>query len=143
MITIVVLQCVLFFKQMCVVGPLLNIMQFSTPPPNLTSIINSKTPKRICTIFGSQNLNAASFAGIVYKPPEYQEHDFNEAPKFTTALNDRAATVGYTTKLLCSVRGSPKVRRVLILSFTNVKKVSFIFFSCLNICLVFYDSLSS
>uniref|UniRef100_A0A3Q3JWK9 Myosin-binding protein H n=1 Tax=Monopterus albus TaxID=43700 RepID=A0A3Q3JWK9_MONAL len=42
--------------------------------------------------------------GIVYKPPEYQEHDFSEAPKFTTPLNDRAATVGYTTKLLCSVQ---------------------------------------
>ncbi|CAN9516073.1 unnamed protein product [Ophioblennius macclurei] len=46
--------------------------------------------------------------GIVYKPPEYPEHDFNEAPKFTTPLSDRAATVGYTTKLLCSVRGCPK-----------------------------------
>lgn len=46
--------------------------------------------------------------GIVYKPPEYPEHDFSEAPKFTTTLNDRAATVGYTTKLLCSVRGCPK-----------------------------------
>uniref|UniRef100_A0A3B3ZF17 Myosin-binding protein H n=1 Tax=Periophthalmus magnuspinnatus TaxID=409849 RepID=A0A3B3ZF17_9GOBI len=46
--------------------------------------------------------------GIVYKPPEYPEHDFSEAPKFTTPLNDRAATVGYTTKLLCSVRGSPR-----------------------------------
>ncbi|XP_024861461.1 myosin binding protein Ha isoform X1 [Kryptolebias marmoratus] len=46
--------------------------------------------------------------GIVYKPPEFQEHDFSEAPKFTTPLIDRAATVGYTTKLLCSVRGSPK-----------------------------------
>uniref|UniRef100_A0A3Q0QZQ2 Myosin-binding protein H n=1 Tax=Amphilophus citrinellus TaxID=61819 RepID=A0A3Q0QZQ2_AMPCI len=46
--------------------------------------------------------------GIVYKPPEYIEHDFNEAPKFTTPLSDRAATVGYTTKLLCSVRGCPK-----------------------------------
>ncbi|KAM4570621.1 myosin binding protein Ha [Fundulus diaphanus] len=46
--------------------------------------------------------------GIVYKPPEYQEHDFSEAPKFTTPLIDRAATVGYTTKLLCSVRGCPK-----------------------------------
>ncbi|XP_038578433.1 myosin binding protein Ha isoform X2 [Micropterus salmoides] len=46
--------------------------------------------------------------GIVYKPPEYQEHDFSEAPKFTTTLCDRAATVGYTTKLLCSVRGCPK-----------------------------------
>lgn len=49
------------------------------------------------------------FAGIVYKPPEYPDHDFSEAPKFTTLLSDRAATVGYTTKLLCSVRGSPKV----------------------------------
>eukprot|EP00066_Takifugu_rubripes_P011490 XP_011600756.1 PREDICTED: myosin-binding protein H-like [Takifugu rubripes] len=46
--------------------------------------------------------------GIVYKPLEYPEHDFSEAPKFTTPLSDRAATVGYTTKLLCSVRGSPK-----------------------------------
>uniref|UniRef100_A0A667XHM9 Myosin-binding protein H n=1 Tax=Myripristis murdjan TaxID=586833 RepID=A0A667XHM9_9TELE len=46
--------------------------------------------------------------GIVYTPPEYKEHDFSEAPKFTTTLSDRAATVGYTTKLLCSVRGFPK-----------------------------------
>ncbi|KPP74232.1 myosin-binding protein H-like [Scleropages formosus] len=46
--------------------------------------------------------------GIVYEPPEYKEHDFGEAPKFTTALTDRSATVGYTTKLLCSVRGFPK-----------------------------------
>ncbi|XP_049611146.1 myosin binding protein Ha isoform X4 [Syngnathus scovelli] len=47
--------------------------------------------------------------GIIYKPPEYHEHDFSEAPKFTTPLSNRAATVGYTTKLLCSVRGSPKL----------------------------------
>ncbi|XP_006782913.1 myosin binding protein Hb [Neolamprologus brichardi] len=46
--------------------------------------------------------------GIVYKPPDYKEHDFSEAPKFTTSLADRATTVGYSTKLLCSVRGSPK-----------------------------------
>ncbi|XP_068589937.1 myosin binding protein Ha isoform X1 [Cebidichthys violaceus] len=46
--------------------------------------------------------------GIVYKPPEYPERDFSEAPRFTTPLTDRAATVGYTTKLLCSVRGCPK-----------------------------------
>ncbi|KAJ8393588.1 hypothetical protein AAFF_G00060610 [Aldrovandia affinis] len=45
---------------------------------------------------------------IILKPVEYQQHDFNEAPKFTTTMNDRAATVGYTTKLLCAVRGSPK-----------------------------------
>lgn len=46
--------------------------------------------------------------GTVYKPPEYKEHDFSEAPKFTAPLSDRAATVGYTTRLLCAVRGSPK-----------------------------------
>ncbi|XP_008277999.1 myosin binding protein Hb isoform X1 [Stegastes partitus] len=46
--------------------------------------------------------------GIEYKPPEYKEHDFSEAPKFTTNLSDRATTVGYSTKLLCSVRGFPK-----------------------------------
>lgn len=46
--------------------------------------------------------------GIDYKPPEYQEHDFSEAPKFTTSLSDRSTTIGYSTKLLCSVRGSPK-----------------------------------
>ncbi|KAM4588315.1 myosin binding protein Hb isoform 2-T3 [Odontesthes bonariensis] len=46
--------------------------------------------------------------GIDYKPPEYKEHDFTEAPKFTTNLSDRSTTVGYSTKLLCSVRGFPK-----------------------------------
>ncbi|CAF94366.1 unnamed protein product, partial [Tetraodon nigroviridis] len=46
--------------------------------------------------------------GIDYKPPEYKEHDFSEAPKFTTSMIDRSTTVGYSTKLLCSVRGSPK-----------------------------------
>ncbi|XP_062282961.1 myosin binding protein Ha [Scomber scombrus] len=60
---------------------------------------NSVVTKEVATI---------QKTGIVYKPPEYPEHDFSEAPKFTTPLNDRAATVGYTTKLLCSVRGSPK-----------------------------------
>ena len=47
--------------------------------------------------------------GISYKPPEYKEHDFSEAPKVTASLNDRAATGGYTTKLLCAVRGTPMV----------------------------------
>ncbi|XP_061642104.1 myosin binding protein Hb [Phyllopteryx taeniolatus] len=46
--------------------------------------------------------------GIKYKAPDYQEHDFTEAPKFTTSLANRATTVGYSTKLLCSVRGYPK-----------------------------------
>jgi len=46
--------------------------------------------------------------GIEYKPSEFKEHDFSEPPKFTTSLNDRSTTVGYSTKLLCSVRGVPK-----------------------------------
>ncbi|XP_042186612.1 myosin-binding protein H [Oncorhynchus tshawytscha] len=45
---------------------------------------------------------------IDYKPTPFVERDFTEAPKFTTVLNDRSTTVGYSTKLLCSVRGSPK-----------------------------------
>ncbi|XP_071993326.1 immunoglobulin-like and fibronectin type III domain-containing protein 1 isoform X2 [Engystomops pustulosus] len=43
-----------------------------------------------------------------YKSPEYKDCDFAEAPKFTQPLNDRTTTNGYTTKLFCSVRGSPK-----------------------------------
>ncbi|XP_061113042.1 myosin-binding protein H-like isoform X31 [Conger conger] len=46
--------------------------------------------------------------GIEYTPPEYPAFDFSEAPKFTAPLNDHAATVGYTTRLLCAVRGTPK-----------------------------------
>ncbi|XP_030633608.1 myosin binding protein Hb [Chanos chanos] len=46
--------------------------------------------------------------GIDYKPPEYKEHDFSEAPKFTTPLTDHATTVGYNATLLCAVRGFPK-----------------------------------
>ena len=46
---------------------------------------------------------------IDYKPLPFTEHDYSEPPKFTVSLADRAATVGYSTKLLCSVRGSPKV----------------------------------
>ncbi|KAM6980879.1 myosin-binding protein H-like [Aplochiton taeniatus] len=46
--------------------------------------------------------------GITYKPPDYKEHDFSEPPKFTTDMTDRVTTTGYSTKLLCSVRGFPK-----------------------------------
>jgi hypothetical protein len=45
---------------------------------------------------------------IDYKPPVYAEPDYSEAPKFTTTLSDRATTVGYSTRLLCSVRGTPR-----------------------------------
>jgi len=45
---------------------------------------------------------------IEYKPPEYKDRDYSEPPKFTTTLTDRATTVGYSTRLLCSVRGFPK-----------------------------------
>lgn len=50
-----------------------------------------------------------SHTGIQYKPPEYKDRDYSEPPSFTQPLNDRAATMGYTTKLLCAVRGNPQV----------------------------------
>ncbi|XP_038675525.1 myosin-binding protein H-like [Scyliorhinus canicula] len=43
-----------------------------------------------------------------YKPPIYQVKDLTEAPKFTQPPADKKATVGFTTKLFCSVRGNPK-----------------------------------
>ncbi|XP_053114539.1 myosin-binding protein C, cardiac-type [Hemicordylus capensis] len=46
--------------------------------------------------------------GTVYKPPNYKEHDFSEAPKFTHPLSDRSVVAGYNATLSCAVRGSPK-----------------------------------
>ncbi|KAM5181700.1 myosin-binding protein H [Mantella aurantiaca] len=47
-----------------------------------------------------------------YKSPEYKECTLSEAPKFTQVLSDRTSTHGYTTKLVCSVRGSPRPKVV-------------------------------
>ncbi|KAG8126020.1 hypothetical protein E2320_021198, partial [Naja naja] len=46
--------------------------------------------------------------GAIYKPPNYKEHDFSEAPKFTHPLSDRSVVSGYSATLSCAVRGSPK-----------------------------------
>ncbi|XP_071381820.1 myosin-binding protein C, cardiac-type [Centroberyx affinis] len=46
--------------------------------------------------------------GIAYKPPNYKEHDFSEAPKFTHPLANRSVIAGYNATLSCSVRGIPK-----------------------------------
>ncbi|XP_070598271.1 myosin-binding protein C, cardiac-type [Erythrolamprus reginae] len=46
--------------------------------------------------------------GASYKPPNYKEHDFSEAPKFTHLLSDRSVVSGYNATLSCAVRGSPK-----------------------------------
>uniref|UniRef100_A0ACB8F5D5 Uncharacterized protein n=1 Tax=Sphaerodactylus townsendi TaxID=933632 RepID=A0ACB8F5D5_9SAUR len=45
---------------------------------------------------------------IVYKPEKYNVHDFSEPPQFTQPLSDRTTTRGYSTQLVCSVRGFPK-----------------------------------
>ncbi|XP_073472204.1 myosin-binding protein H-like [Aquarana catesbeiana] len=47
-----------------------------------------------------------------YKPPEYNDAALLEAPKFTQPPNDRTTTHGYSTKLVCSVRGTPKPKIV-------------------------------
>ncbi|KAI4827186.1 hypothetical protein KUCAC02_030603 [Chaenocephalus aceratus] len=51
--------------------------------------------------------------GIDYKPPEYKERDFTEPPKFTTALNDRATTVGYSTQAAVLRQGGAKAQGYL------------------------------
>ncbi|KAG8451001.1 hypothetical protein GDO86_003326 [Hymenochirus boettgeri] len=51
-------------------------------------------------------------SGISYKPPVYEDRNFAEAPKFTQLLSDRTTTTGYSTKLFCCVRGSPKPKIV-------------------------------
>nr|XP_056700581.1 myosin-binding protein H [Euleptes europaea] len=45
---------------------------------------------------------------IVYMPEKYNTRDFSEPPQFTQPLSDRTTTRGYSTQLVCSVRGFPK-----------------------------------
>ncbi|XP_060087085.1 myosin-binding protein H [Heteronotia binoei] len=45
---------------------------------------------------------------MVYKPEKFNTRDFSEPPKFTQPLTDRTTTRGYSTQLVCSVRGFPK-----------------------------------
>lgn len=47
--------------------------------------------------------------GMCYKSPNYKEHDFSEAAKFTHPLVSRSVIAGYNATLSCSVRGIPKV----------------------------------
>ncbi|KAE8623322.1 hypothetical protein XENTR_v10005562 [Xenopus tropicalis] len=60
--------------------------------------------------------------GITYKPPEYKERDFAEPPKFTQPLANRATTTGYSTKLFCCVRGSPKPRIVWLKNQMEIRE---------------------
>ncbi|RVE74463.1 hypothetical protein OJAV_G00022200 [Oryzias javanicus] len=46
--------------------------------------------------------------GIMYKAPNYKEHDFSEPPKFTHPLVNRSIIAGYSATLSCAVRGIPK-----------------------------------
>lgn len=52
-------------------------------------------------------------SGIAYKPPAHKDRDFSEAPKFTHPLVNRSVIAGYNATLSCSVRGIPKVSRVI------------------------------
>ena len=47
--------------------------------------------------------------GLQVKSPEYNDHDFKEAPKFTQPLINTAAVAGYNATLNCSVRANPRV----------------------------------
>ncbi|XP_075692884.1 myosin-binding protein C, cardiac-type [Rhinoderma darwinii] len=58
----------------------------------------------------SKNSAYIQKAGIAYKPPNYKEHEFDEAPKFTHPLINRSVVAGYNATLSCALRGSPKPR---------------------------------
>ncbi|KAK3556920.1 hypothetical protein QTP70_022419 [Hemibagrus guttatus] len=77
-----------------------NTYSFRVFSENKCGISNDATVTK-----GSATIQKTS---IEYKPPDYKERSITEPPKFTTSLPDRSTTVGYTTKLLCSVRGFPK-----------------------------------
>uniref|UniRef100_V9K8C2 Myosin-binding protein C, fast-type n=1 Tax=Callorhinchus milii TaxID=7868 RepID=V9K8C2_CALMI len=44
----------------------------------------------------------------LYKPLSYRQRDFSEAPKFTHELVNRSVVSGYSTRISCSLRGTPK-----------------------------------
>ncbi|XP_030071135.1 myosin-binding protein C, slow-type isoform X3 [Microcaecilia unicolor] len=46
--------------------------------------------------------------GKPYKPPDYGDFNFTEAPRFTHPLITTVAVAGYNATLNCSVRGNPK-----------------------------------
>ncbi|XP_040003111.1 myosin-binding protein C, slow-type [Xiphias gladius] len=46
--------------------------------------------------------------GLQMKMPEYSDHDFKEAPKFTQPLINTFAIAGYNATLNCSVRANPR-----------------------------------
>uniref|UniRef100_A0AAQ5ZQZ8 Myosin-binding protein C, slow-type n=1 Tax=Amphiprion ocellaris TaxID=80972 RepID=A0AAQ5ZQZ8_AMPOC len=46
--------------------------------------------------------------GMQVKTPEYSDHDFKEAPKFTQPLINTFAIAGYNATLNCSVRANPR-----------------------------------
>ncbi|XP_053313637.1 myosin-binding protein H [Spea bombifrons] len=50
--------------------------------------------------------------GVTYTPPQYKQREIEEPPKFTQVLNNRTTTNGYSTKLFCCVRGSPRPKIV-------------------------------
>ncbi|XP_062239228.1 myosin-binding protein C, slow-type isoform X5 [Platichthys flesus] len=50
--------------------------------------------------------------GLQVKTPEYNDHDFKEAPKFTQPLIHTSAVAGYNATLNCSVRANPRPKVV-------------------------------
>ncbi|KAM4723158.1 myosin-binding protein C, cardiac-type [Rhinophrynus dorsalis] len=56
----------------------------------------------------SKNSAYIQKTGTEYKPPNYKDHEFDEAPKFTHPLVSRSVVAGYNATLSCAVRGSPK-----------------------------------
>ncbi|KAM4700436.1 myosin-binding protein H [Discoglossus pictus] len=90
----------------CTVSDLIigNTYYFRVFSENLCGLSENPAVTKNCAVIKKQ--------GIDYKPPEYKQKDFAEPPKFTQVPCDRATTTGYSTKLFCCVRGSPKPKIV-------------------------------
>uniref|UniRef100_A0A8C4YGE3 Myosin binding protein C2 n=1 Tax=Gopherus evgoodei TaxID=1825980 RepID=A0A8C4YGE3_9SAUR len=60
--------------------------------------------------------------GIIFKPLDYQEHDFRMAPRVLTPLIDRTVVAGYSTALNCAVRGHPKPKVIWMKNHVEIRE---------------------
>ncbi|XP_059834515.1 myosin-binding protein C, slow-type isoform X2 [Hypanus sabinus] len=67
---------------------------------NMCGLSDEATITKDCAVIQKQ--------GLALKPPQYNNFDFQEVPKFTHPLINTIAVSGYNATLNCSVRGNPK-----------------------------------
>uniref|UniRef100_A0A8C4YG77 Myosin binding protein C2 n=1 Tax=Gopherus evgoodei TaxID=1825980 RepID=A0A8C4YG77_9SAUR len=70
----------------------------------------------------SKNTALIQKTGIIFKPLDYQEHDFRMAPRVLTPLIDRTVVAGYSTALNCAVRGHPKPKVIWMKNHVEIRE---------------------